>query len=185
MKGMKIMKKVLVVTDPQNDFINGILGSKEAMKIVPYIVNKIRNFDGIIIITLDTHNENYLSTSEGKKLQIPHCIRLTNGWLPNKEIMNALKGKVYIVIEKNTFGSVNLISEIQKIKDTDTDNKIEIEFVGYDTEICVVSNVLVTKTFFPEDKIIVDKNGCVGVTHESHNAALLTMKMCQIDVVGE
>lgn len=181
-KGMKIMKKVLVVVDMQNDFVDGALGTNEAVGIVENVVNKIKNFDGKILATLDTHGNNYMETSEGKKLPVPHCIRMTNGWLLNEKVMMALSDKDYKTIEKKTFGSTKLVNEIRRIKGNDD---IEIEFVGLCTDICVVSNVLLLKAYFPEVKMTVDASCCAGVTPETHNAALVTMKSCQIDVIGE
>lgn len=176
------MKKVLVVVDMQNDFVDGTLGTKEAVGIVENVVNKINDFDGKILATLDTHQSNYMETSEGKKLPVIHCIRMTNGWLLNEDIMKALDGKDYKTIEKRTFGSTKLVNEIRRIKGNDD---IEIEFVGLCTDICVVSNVLLLKAYFPEVKMTVDASCCAGVTLDSHKAALDTMKMCQIDVIGE
>lgn len=176
------MKKVLIVVDMQNDFVDGSLGTKEAEGIVENVVSKIRNFDGKILATLDTHHHDYMETSEGKKLPVPHCIRMTNGWLLNEKVMMTLSDKDYKTIEKRTFGSTKLVNEIRRIKG---DGDIEIEFIGLCTDICVVSNVLLLKAYFPEVKITVDASCCAGVTPESHNAALTTMKMCQIDVIGE
>ena len=129
------MKKVLVVVDMQNDFVDGALGTKEAVGIVENVVNKIKDFDGKILATLDTHENNYMDTAEGKKLPVPHCIRMTNGWLLNEKVMMALSDKDYKTIEKKTFGSTRLVNEIRKIKGNDD---IEIEFIGLCTEICVV-----------------------------------------------
>ncbi len=176
------MKKILVVVDMQNDFVDGALGTKEAVGIVDNVVSKIKDFDGKIIATLDTHQHNYLETSEGKKLPVPHCIRMTNGWLLNEKVLNALSEKDYKIVEKKTFGSTKLVNEIRRIKGNE---EIEIEFVGLCTDICVVSNALLLKAYFPQVKMIVDANCCAGVTPESHKAALTTMKMCQIDVIGE
>ncbi len=175
------MKKVLVVVDMQNDFVDGALGTKEAVGIVDHVAAKIKEFDGKIIATLDTHQHNYLETPEGKKLPVPHCIRMTNGWLLNEKVMTALAGKDYKMIEKDTFGSTKLVKEIRKIKGNE---EMELEFVGLCTDICVVSNVLLLKAYFPEMKMTVDANGCAGVTPETHKAALETMKMCQIDVIA-
>lgn len=176
------MKKILVVVDMQNDFVDGALGTKEAVGIVDNVVSKIENFDGKIFATLDTHLNGYLDTLEGKKLPVYHCIRMTNGWLLNKKIMAALSNKDYRLIEKRTFGSTRLVNEIRKIK---KNNEIEVEFVGLCTDICVVSNVLLLKAYFPEVVMTVDASCCAGVTPESHKSALETMKMCQIDVIGE
>lgn len=176
------MKKILVVVDMQNDFVDGSLGTKEAAGIVNNVVEKIANFDGKIFATLDTHHHDYMETSEGKKLQVPHCIRMTNGWLLNEKVMDALSDKDYKTIEKKTFGSTRLVNDIRRIKGKED---IEIELVGLCTDICVVSNALLLKANFPEVKITVDASCCAGVTPESHSSALVTMKMCQIDVIGE
>lgn len=174
--------KVLVVVDMQNDFVDGALGTKEAVGIVENVVSKIKDFDGKIFATLDTHEDNYMETSEGKKLPVPHCIRMTDGWLLNEKVKLALADKDYKTIEKGTFGSTQLVNEIQRLKGED---EIQIEFIGLCTDICVVSNVLLLKAYFPEVKMTVDAGCCAGVTPESHKAALVTMKMCQIDVIGE
>lgn len=176
------MKKILVVVDMQNDFVDGALGTKEACGIVENVVSKIENFEGKIFVTLDTHQNNYLETAEGRKLPVPHCIRMTNGWLLNEKVRAALSDKDYKIIEKKTFGSTKLVKKIRKIKQNDD---IEIEFVGLCTDICVVSNVLLLKAYFPEVRMTVDAGCCAGVTPEAHKAALETMKMCQIDVIGE
>lgn len=177
------MKKILVVVDMQKDFIDGGLGTKEAVAIVPNVVKKIENFDGKIFATLDTHQENYLETAEGKNLPVVHCINMTDGWLLNEDVMRALSDKNYRTIEKPTFGSVKLISLIQEIIDVEKD--VNIEVVGLCTDICVVSNVLLLKANFPEIRITVDASCCAGVTPETHQAALTTMKMCQIDIINE
>ena len=174
--------KVLVVVDMQNDFVDGALGTKEAVGIVENVVSKIKDFDGKIFATLDTHEDNYMETTEGKKLPVPHCIRMTDGWLLNEKVKLALSDKDYKTIEKGTFGSTELVNEIQRLKGED---EIQIEFIGLCTDICVVSNVLLLKAYFPEVKMTVDAGCCAGVTPESHKAALVTMKMCQIDVIGE
>lgn len=173
------MKKILIVVDMQNDFVDGALGTKEAEGIVDYVVSKIKNFDGRIIVTMDTHGRDYLETAEGKKLPVPHCIKMTQGWLLNEKVYEALSGKNYKVIEKKTFGAKKLVKELRRNKDSED---MEIEFVGLCTDICVVSNALLVKAYFPEARICVDEKGCAGVTPQSHQAALETMKMCQIDV---
>lgn len=175
------MKKILVVVDMQNDFIDGALGTKEAMGIVDAVATKIRGFEGEVIATLDTHPHNYLETAEGKKLPVPHCIRMTNGWLLNEKVLQALSQKEYRLIEKGTFGSVKLAEEIGHMKGEDG---LEVEFVGLCTDICVVSNVLLVKAFFPEAALKVDARCCAGVTVQTHEAAIETMKMCQVDVAG-
>jgi nicotinamidase-related amidase len=177
------MMKVLIVVDMQNDFVDGSLGTKEAVNIVENVVDKINNFDGTVIATMDTHKKDYLKTSEGKKLPVPHCIKLTSGWLVNDKVMAALYDKEAKVIEKNTFASTRLINVIRKLQSAYND--IEITMIGVCTDICVVSNALLIKAHFPEMPITVDASCCAGVTPESHKAALITMKSCQIDVIGE
>lgn len=173
------MKKFLIVVDMQNDFVDGALGTKEAVLIVPSVTEKIKNFDGEIIVTYDTHFEDYMDTSEGKNLPVPHCIKDTEGWQLNEEVVKALEGKEYTVVEKITFGSVDLPDFIEE--KTEGEN-FSAELVGLCTDICVVSNALVLKANFPEAEISVDSSCCAGVTPETHEAALTTMKMCQITV---
>lgn len=173
------MEKVLVVIDMQNDFIDGTLGTKEAVAIVPNVVKKIKEWDGPIIATRDTHGNDYLNTSEGKKLPVSHCIKDTEGWMINKEVENALAIKNTIYINKSTFGSTNLPGIIKLI----TKENMSIEIIGLCTDICVVSNALFLKTHFPETQIAVDASCCAGVTPETHKAALTTMKMCQIEII--
>ncbi len=173
------MKKILIVVDMQNDFIDGALGTKEAESIVDYVAFKIKNFDGPIFVTLDTHGGDYMETEEGKKLPVPHCIKMTHGWLLHEKVYQALAGKSYKLLEKKTFGAKKLVKQLREIGNgADT----EMELVGLCTDICVVSNALLLKAFFPNAVIRVDAAGCAGVTPRSHKAALETMKMCQIDV---
>lgn len=172
------MNKVLVVVDMQKDFVDGALGSAEAVAIVSNVVEKIKSFDGYIFVTYDTHSEDYLNTSEGKKLPVPHCIKGTAGWELNEEVQSALVGKEYIAVEKPTFGSVDLPKLIRE----KVGESFEIELVGLCTDICVVSNALILKANFPENEISVIADCCAGVTPEAHNAALQTMKSCQINV---
>lgn len=174
------MKKILVVVDMQNDFIDGSLGSEQAAAIVDNAVNKIKSFEGDIFVTLDTHHENYLDTSEGKKLPVSHCIKNTKGWELNEKISSALAEKEYTAVEKNTFGSVELPHLIaNRVGDSD----FSIELIGLCTDICVVSNALLLKASFPEVPISVDSSCCAGVTPQKHDAALETMSSCQIDII--
>ena len=173
------MKKFLVVVDMQKDFVDGALGTKEAVAIVPAVVKKINAFNGEIIVTYDTHGENYMETSEGKNLPVPHCIKGTDGWQLDKSIVSALENKSYTAVEKPTFGSVNLPEIIKEKANGET---FTIEQIGLCTDICVVSNALLLKANFPEAEICVDPECCAGVTPESHNASITTMKMCQIKI---
>lgn len=176
------MKKLLIVVDMQKDFVDGTLGSKEAVAIVDNVVKKTEKFDGDIIVTYDTHADNYLETQEGKKLPVPHCIKGTDGWKLDDKVQAALNKKRFKAIEKPTFGSVELM---EYIKENYNPNDIEIELIGLCTDICVVSNALLMKANFLETKVSVDASCCAGVTPDSHNAALTTMKMCQVNVIGE
>ena len=166
------MKKTLIVVDMQNDFIDMALGTKEAAAIVPMVKEKIelyaKNGDEIIF-TRDTHGENYMDTPEGKKLPVPHCIKETNGW----EIADGLYVEGSKIIDKPNFGWPHWNSE----------DLCDVEIIGLCTDICVVSNALIIKATFPDANVTVDSRCCAGVTPESHDAALLTMKMCQIDVI--
>ncbi len=174
------MKKILVVVDMQKDFVDGALGTKEAVAIIDNVVRKTETFDGDIIVTYDTHTENYMSTREGKNLPVPHYIKGSDGWRLDARVQSAIDKRVYTAIEKPTFGSTKLPEYIKANYNPDD---IEIELIGLCTDICVVSNALLLKAAFPETKISVDPSCCAGVTPESHEAALLTMKMCQISII--
>lgn len=173
------MKNFLIVVDMQKDFVDGALGTKEAVAIVDNVAEKIKNFDGEIFVTYDTHFEDYMETSEGRNLPVPHCIKDTEGWQLNEKVSEALKDKEYTAIEKITFGSVDLPDFVEER--TEGEN-FSAELIGLCTDICVVSNALLLKANFPEAEISVDSSCCAGVTPETHEAALTTMKMCQIKV---
>jgi len=175
------MKRFLIVVDMQKDFVDGALGTKEAVAIVPHVAERIRAFEGTIIATLDTHTEDYMNTAEGRKLPVPHCIRGTEGWQLDRQVAAALEGKYPVLLEKPTFGSVKLP---ELVKELAGDEDFTIELLGLCTDICVVSNALLLKAHYPEKAISVDAAGCAGVTVDSHKAALTTMGFCQIDVTG-
>lgn len=175
---------ILIVVDMQNDFIDGALGTKEAQSIVPKVAEKIRNFNGRVIYTRDTHEKNYLETQEGKNLPVMHCIRGTTGWELHPEI-EALRKET--PVDKPTFGSAAL-GALLKAQDTDLKRQgkegIEsVTFVGLCTDICVISNAMLVKAFLPEVPVLVDASCCAGVTPQSHDNALKAMEMCQIKVV--
>lgn len=173
-------KKYLIIVDMQKDFVNGALGTKEAETILPAVIDKVHNFDGEVIFTRDTHFENYLSTSEGKLLPVEHCIKGTAGWELMKELEDYRVCNGCVTYDKLTFGSKELAQDLLKrSKEQDMES---IEFIGLCTDICVVSNVLMTKAFLPEMEIKVDAACCAGVTPEKHEAALETMRSCQIVV---
>ena len=177
------MKQILIIVDMQNDFIDGALGTKEAVAIVPKVEDKIRNFDGEVFFTRDTHETWYLETQEGKNLPVKHCICGEDGWALNSEIMQAIaetKAEVHNFCRKGTFGSMELA---QILKETYEDQEVEIELIGLCTDICVISNAMLIKAALPEVKVSVDSSCCAGVTPESHRNALEAMKMCQIEIV--
>ena len=159
--------EVLVVVDMQNDFIDGSLGTKEAVSIVPKVADKIKNFKGMVLATRDTHEENYLNTQEGTNLPVQHCIRDTRGWELNDEIASLIDGNP---IDKPTFGSVELGKRLVALNEQMGIDKIT--FVG-----------LLVKAFLPEVPIEVDASCCAGVTPESHERALRAMESCQITIV--
>lgn len=169
--------KLLIVVDMQNDFIDGALGTKEAEAIVPYVKQAIEHFDGKVYFTRDTHFSNYMETEEGRHLPVAHCIKDTEGWQIRREL-DALRQTQ--PIDKVTFGSKELIALLQGESDVES-----ITFMGLCTDICVISNALLVKAFFPEIPLAVDARGCAGVTPESHRNALSAMKMCQIEILGE
>lgn len=168
------MKKTLIVVDMQNDFIDGSLGTLEAQAIVANVKKKIDEYNQLgaeIIFTRDTHYEDYLETNEGKNLPVIHCVEDTKGW----QIADGLEVEGATIINKPSFGYTGWADF----------NFEEVEIIGLCTDICVVSNALILKALFPEINVTVDASCCAGVTPKSHAAALLTMKMCQVNVVGE
>lgn len=170
------MKKLLIVIDMQEDFISGALGTKEAERIVPSVVQKIADFDGDVVYTRDTHEEGYLDTAEGKKLPVIHCVKDTQGWQIHPDVLNAGIGKTAAIIDKPTFGSLEL-GDFAAAGHYDS-----IELVGLCTDICVISNALCLKAHLWETPISVWKDCCAGVTPASHENALAAMTMCQIDI---
>ncbi|MBR5755516.1 MAG: cysteine hydrolase [Erysipelotrichaceae bacterium] len=175
------MADVLVVVDMQNDFIDGSLGTKEAVGIVGNVVEEIKGDYDLIVCTRDTHGEDYLETNEGRHLPVVHCVEYSEGWELRKEVSDALEERSFVrILDKPNFGSYQLVD---MLKEYDADRKIDsITLIGLCTDICVVNNALLLKTAFPEIKIAVKKDCCAGVTPESHDAALMTMKMCQIEI---
>lgn len=166
--------KYLIVVDMQVDFITGSLGSDLATAIVPNVVEKVKNFDGKVIFTRDTHFEDYMQTQEGTKLPVPHCIKDTDGW----QVCDELQPYVETIIDKVTFGSVDLPKMLEDFGEPID----EIELCGLCTDICVISNAMILKAAFPEVKITVDASCSAGVTVESHNTALNAMKAVQIEI---
>ncbi len=174
------MQKVLVVVDMQNDFIDGALGTPEAVAIVPAVREKIAAFEGIVLFTRDTHEENYMETQEGRNLPVPHCIRGTKGWEIREELMELCHTNP---IDKLTFGSTELGQILLAMSEEEP--IASITFVGLCTDICVISNAMLVKAVLPEVSLVVDAACCAGVSPESHRQALAAMKVCQIAVENE
>ncbi len=173
---MDLQKNVLVVVDMQKDFIDGALGTKEAVAIVDKVAGLVRGFDGEVVFTRDTHHENYLQTQEGKKLPVVHCIEGTDGWKLDKKL-EALRLDDRKVFDKPTFGSMELAAYLQTLEALES-----VTLVGLCTDICVISNALLIKAALPEVAVSVVESCCAGVTPESHQNALAAMKMCQIEI---
>lgn len=172
--------KYLVVVDMQKDFITGSLGTAEALEILPNVIKKVKEFEGEVIFTLDTHSENYLNTQEGRLLPVIHCKEGEEGWKLDDQLQQICDSKGAKTYCKETFGSESLANDLRKIHQ---ENPIEeIELCGLCTDICVVSNAMLLKAYLPEVPIVVDANCCAGVTPRSHISALEVMKMCQIIV---
>lgn len=179
------MSKVLIVVDMQRDFVDGALGTEEARAIVPHVLMKVNQYRNShdILFTLDTHDTNYLETQEGKNLPVEHCIYETPGWRLIELLEDEAEDRPGACALKDTFGAAHLVT---MLADMDSKEPIEeIELIGLCTDICVISNALLIKAFFPEVPIIVDAAGCAGVTPESHKIALEVMKVCQVKIINE
>ena len=174
------MKNYLIVVDMQNDFIDGALGTKEAEAIVAKVAEKIRGFDGELIFTRDTHEEDYLETQEGRRLPVVHCVRGSAGWQIREGLTDI---RPCTVIDKPSFGSTELGVMLARRNMEETIGSVTL--VGLCTDICVISNALLIKAFLPETPLLVDAACCAGVTPESHRQALEAMKMCQISIENE
>ncbi len=175
------MNNILVVVDMQNDFITGSLGSKAAEKIVENVIEKIKNFDGKIAFTRDTHYDDYMESREGKNLPVMHCVENTKGWEIEEKIKTLQLEKEAPVFDKITFGSKRLgdfllyMDRLQKVD--------EVHFVGLCTDICVISNAFLAQAYLPEATIVIDSKCCAGVTQESHETALKAMANCQMKII--
>lgn len=173
-------EKYLLVIDMQNDFVDGALGTPEAQAIVDGVAARACDFDGAVVFTRDTHGENYLDTQEGQNLPVPHCIAGTPGWELTPAIAAIAAQLDAPVFDKPTFGSADLAEWlVARAAEAPVDS---IELCGLCTDICVVSNALLIKAFLPEVPITVNANLCAGVTPASHQAALATMRSCQVQV---
>ena len=165
----------LIVIDMQNDFLTGSLSNPDGEKLIEPIKEKIENFNGKIIFTQDSHDKNYLETNEGKHLPVEHCIKNTLGWgIPSSLVIAGCK-KYSHFVEKTTFGALELYKELPE--------EGNIYICGVCTDICVVSNALILKSQLPEREIYIFKDLCAGTTKDNHEAALQTMRSCQINVI--
>lgn len=177
------MSRMLVVVDMQNDFIDGALGTAEAQAIVPFVVEKIKAYEAAgdrIVFTMDTHGDDYRDTQEGRKLPAVHCLKGSKGWEICDEVKAAVDLETYKKYEKGAFGSDKFAMDLAHGAYKDV---TEMEFAGLCTDICVISNAILAKTFLPETKIAVDSSCCAGVTPQSHQQALGAMKMCQVEII--
>ena len=178
---------VLVVIDMQHDFVDGSLGSPQARAIVDNVRQKIVSFDGPVIFTRDTHTTDYLESQEGQHLPVVHCVKDTIGWQIMGSLITAAEKRniihPYFIIDKPNFGSSELVTRLQGMNAAEPIESITL--VGVCTDVCVVSNAILLKAGLPEVPIHVDPNCCAGVTEESHEAALLTMRQCQIEVAND
>lgn len=174
-------KEILLVIDMQNDFIDGSLGTEEAKQIVGKVIEIVNTFEKEnkdIYYTKDTHGKNYLETQEGKKLPLEHCIKNTLGW----EIPTLILGSYdHQIFEKETFGSKLLFDTL---KEKYQDNLDTIMLVGLCTDICVISNAILAKAYFPNVRVVVDASATAGVTKELYQKALDVMKSCQIEIIN-
>ena len=176
------MKRILIAVDLQTDFVDGSLGTPEAVSMLPAAAEKIRGFDGdAVYVTFDTHADNYPDTLEGKRLPVVHCQEGTSGWMLAPAVEEALSGRAYRKVVKKTFGTFDIVKDL---KERYPGEEIEAELIGLCTDICVVSNALILRAGFPDAVIRVDAACCAGVTPEKHKAALETMRSCQIDVIN-
>jgi nicotinamidase-related amidase len=191
------MKKILIVVDMQNDFIDGALGSPMAEAIVDNVAKKIHEYsdnNDIILFTKDTHySSDYLVTEEGRNLPVKHCILGTHGWMIKDgllEQVDACKKHNSWVVRKPTFGAEDLIKVLRyKVSDiTNSDNEdgsgFTVELVGLCTDICVISNAVIAKTALPNAHIVVDAACCAGVTPESHDTAIKAMQAIMVEVLN-
>lgn len=173
------MQDILIVVDMQNDFIDGALGTKEAVAIVPRVKEKIAAFGGPVIFTRDTHPENYMETQEGKNLPVPHCIKGTEGWQIRPELDSLRKTEP---VDKPGFGSVELGRMLLEMNEKEPIASVTL--IGLCTDVCVISNALIIKTFLPEVPIKVDAACCAGISPRSHDNALSAMAMCQVEILN-
>lgn len=172
--------KLLVVVDMQNDFIDGALGTKEAIAILPNVVEKVNSFEGEVVFTMDTHTKEYLSTQEGRNLPVEHCIKGTKGWQLPDVLQNYAEMHSSKIYEKPAFGATELMAYVEEL--ARKEELEEVVLIGVCTDICVISNAMLIKAAVPEVPVTVAASCCAGVTPESHRRALEAMKVCQVTI---
>jgi len=176
--------ELLVNVDMQYDFLTMALKNDAALALVPKMVEVIKKEEAegtVVLFTLDTHNAYYLETQEGKNLPVMHCIVGTEGHRIHKDLLAASTEKNRV--EKPTFGMTTELWKETLYKYFYKLNEIKrVKLMGTCTDICVVSNALALKALLPEVEIVVYEDLCAGVTPETHEAALTTMRMCQVKV---
>lgn len=181
-------KKILIVVDMQKDFIYGSLGSPEAREIVSNVVAKIKQYKNegnMIIATQDTHFSDYLSTEEGRKLPIPHCIVNSEGWQIEDGVFDAIRGYDNLMcVNKTTFGSVAMCEKLRELIAVDEQSEYSIEIIGLVLNICVISNALLVKGYFPEAEISIDLNCTAATSKDDYESACMVLKSCQVDIHG-
>lgn len=173
--------KVLVIIDMQKDFCSGTLANPAAAALIPAIKERIldaRKNNEMVIFTQDTHMEDYMSTFEGEKLPVEHCIYQTEGW----EIVDEFANEATLRVMKPTFGSFDLIERIATLRDA-FNGDIEIEVCGTVSSICVLANCILLRAAMPNTRIIVNQNLIADITPEGQAAAITCLKAQQINVI--
>ena len=168
-------RKLLIAVDLQKDFIDGVLGTREAQSILPAVRERLaraRAEGETIVFTRDTHTKDYLKTQEGQNLPMEHCLYQTDGWQIADGLLEGER-----TFNKPAFGSTELAEYVRK------EGFEQVELIGVCTDICVISNALILKAVLPQTPIAVRAHCCAGVSVQSHENALEAMRMCQIDIV--
>ena len=181
-------RKVLVIVDVQNDFVNGgvleyVYPEKINTEAICDLAEEFLGNGDYIIATRDTHEDDYLETLEGKMLPVKHCVRNTRGWnLIDRLDRMVCRGEL-IVVDKLTFSSLDLIKVIGEIQRSEGVLIDEIHIVGFCTSICVASNAIILRAQNPDMKIVLHKDLCGDINKDSHEAALTVLKNQQIEIV--
>lgn len=179
--------KILLVVDVQKDFIDGALGSEAAQKVLPAIKDYVEKFrkednNNKIIFTQDRHSNCYDYENTIENLRIPpHCIANEIG----SAIMVPIAAQESVVQKDSFMMDLEDAKDISAIVNCNYGVDVEIEIIGYCTDICVISNALLLRKVCPCNKITIIENLCAGTSEEAHKAALTVAKSCLIDVRTE